>query len=132
MSDKIISDSWELAIDDSLEAFAKIPLQLGGRRDPVDQWYFEYYADMCIRLMEQGATLDCDDELDAPIVVYVLTSAFDMEGETVLGVYESLADAKSKAESLASERGEYEWADNGEWRLSCGASHYIIRPEPIQ
>jgi len=68
------------------------------------------------------------------VKVFVLTSAFDYEGESPIGVYASLQLAQSAAEKLASERGygATEWSSkDGFWQLPFGSTQWNIREEEV-
>lgn len=69
--------------------------------------------------------------------VYVLTSAFDMEGESPLAVFGTLEKAQAAAELIATSYGweRFEWMGMAveAWQMSNGgSSSFIIRKEVIQ
>ncbi len=72
--------------------------------------------------------------------VYVLTTAFDYEGESAVGVYGQWHVAIKAAEKMAAERG-YEggqWVnksqpnEHGVYELAFGSTQFIVRSEPIR
>lgn len=69
------------------------------------------------------------------MTVFVLTSAFDCEGESPSGVCVSLELAKALAEKNAKELGyePAEWATVREQlELQCGSTQWVIREEEVQ
>lgn len=69
------------------------------------------------------------------MTVFVLTSAFDYEGESPIGVCASLELAKAWAEKKAKELGyeSAEWVTVREQlELQCGSTQWVIREEEVQ
>ena len=74
------------------------------------------------------------------MIVFVLTSNFDCEGESPIGVFANLDAAKSRGSKLGNSAGfEHEdwWNligdNNGErWELKHGSSSYIVRAEVVK
>ena len=66
--------------------------------------------------------------------VFVLTTAFDYEGESAIGVYATLELAKADAERRSKDCGQ----EGGEWttvrdqiELQFGSSQWVIREEEV-
>lgn len=69
------------------------------------------------------------------MTVFVLTSAFDYEGESPIGVCASVEFAKAWAEKNAKALGyeSAEWATVREQlELQCGSTQWVIREEEVQ
>ncbi len=68
--------------------------------------------------------------------VYVVTSAFDYEGEKPIGLYSSLHWAQVAARNAAEQSGcdGGQWVQKSErmWELSFGATQFIVRQEFVR
>ena len=67
--------------------------------------------------------------------VFVLTQAFDYEGESPVGVYARFDDAMFVAQRKATDYG-YESAalkqvSGGQWEIRCGSTQWIVRTEKV-
>ena len=72
---------------------------------------------------------------EAAMSVFVLTRAYDYEGESPVGVFASAALAKVQAEKQADEfgysRGNWSTVEN-RIELDCGSTQWVIREEQVQ
>jgi len=72
------------------------------------------------------------------VKVFVLTSAFDYEGETAFGAFASLSLAQAAAQERAItagyEPGDWVYLGGGDarWELQFGSQQWVIREEEVQ
>ena len=78
----------------------------------------------------------CTIEFTTPDFVYVLTSAFDCEGEQPIGVHASLPFAKQAAEKMADACGFTGggWVQKSRdvWELQYGSNQWVVRRELVR